>query len=400
MVFNHISTVTRVIQMTTDDKELALREFLLDIDCLEGLQPWSGKFNLFDVLKASRNEIRHSNVLAWLLNPNENHGLGDAYIRKLIQNLALNEKHHKNVFNLLLLDFYSFSVYREWKNIDILLVSKDEKLVIAIENKVGSNEHDNQLFRYKEILNREFSEYQKILIYLTPDGDRPSDNDWEILTYENIVENLEDIRDKIELLPDVSLMINNYIDTIRRDIVNDTQLIEICNKIYNKHKKALDLIYEYRIDNKKYVEEIRKTLKEFSEKGKIIYLGDGSDTYIPFYTKEMTEFLPNLTNSNGSWNDEHVYRFWLSPGEKLKVVFELGGNNVPDDTMNNMQKLINIAKQDDKRKEKFKYKRLQSYRYELDSDDSSECENISDIVKEAINNILNWEKEILQAVKN
>ena len=48
----------------TDDRELALRDFLLDIDCLDELQPWSGKVNFFDVLKASRNEIRHSNVLA------------------------------------------------------------------------------------------------------------------------------------------------------------------------------------------------------------------------------------------------------------------------------------------------------------------------------------------------
>lgn len=80
---------------------IALREFLLDIDCLEELQPWSRKFNLFDVLKVSRNEIRHSNVLAWLLNPNENHGLGDSYIRKFVQNLTLNSKHHSNIFDLL-----------------------------------------------------------------------------------------------------------------------------------------------------------------------------------------------------------------------------------------------------------------------------------------------------------
>ena len=78
----------------------------------------------------------------------------------------------------------------------------------------------------------------------------------------------------------------------------------------------------------------------------------------------------------------------------MQVVFELGGSNVPERTMNNMQKLINITKQNDKRKENFKYKRLRSYRYNLDSD----CENVSDIVKEAINNILSWEREVLQLV--
>ena len=57
-----------------------------------------------------------------------------------------------DVFHVLLMDLYSFSVMREWKNIDILLTSSDEKTVIAIENKVGSHEHSNQLNRYREIL--------------------------------------------------------------------------------------------------------------------------------------------------------------------------------------------------------------------------------------------------------
>ena len=104
--------------------EEAIQNFLLDIECLDELLPWTGKFNIFDVLKASRNEIRHSNMLSWLLNPNENHGLGDAYLRGIIQRLVENDSSGRyDVIKMLLLDMYSFSVYREWKNIDILLVS-------------------------------------------------------------------------------------------------------------------------------------------------------------------------------------------------------------------------------------------------------------------------------------
>ena len=57
---------------------------------------------------------------------------------------------------MLLLDFYSFSVLREWKNIDILLVSSEEKCVLVIENKVGSHEHGNQLDRYRGIVEKEY----------------------------------------------------------------------------------------------------------------------------------------------------------------------------------------------------------------------------------------------------
>lgn len=34
--------------------EEALKNFLLDIDCLNELQPWTGHFNLFDVLRQHR----------------------------------------------------------------------------------------------------------------------------------------------------------------------------------------------------------------------------------------------------------------------------------------------------------------------------------------------------------
>lgn len=128
--------------------EEALQNFLLDIDCLDELLPWTRRFNLFDILKISRTEIRHSNMLGWLLNPNENHGLGDALLKSILQNVVRADSSRYDVFETLLMDLYSFSVYREWKNIDLLLISNTERCAIAIENKIGSHEHDNQLARY------------------------------------------------------------------------------------------------------------------------------------------------------------------------------------------------------------------------------------------------------------
>ena len=218
--------------------EQALQNFLLDIDCLDELNQWTEKFNIFDVLKISRTEIRHSNMLAWLFDANENHGIDDRFIKKIAQQIAKNDTQGKyDVFQLLLLDFYSFSVYREWNNIDLLIVSDEEKTAFVIENKVGSNEHSNQLNRYRRICEKAYPEYNKIYLFLTPQGLPPSDADnWTVLTYNDILEALSEIMENTALLPDVSLMINNYIDVVRRDIVDDRQLIEVCNKIYNKHK--------------------------------------------------------------------------------------------------------------------------------------------------------------------
>ena len=124
--------------MEKQDQE-ALKEFLLDINCLDELQKWENHFNLFDVLKICRTEIRHSNVLSWLLNPNENHNLGDAFIKKVFQEFIKNQPNaNKEVMQLLLMDFYSFSVYREWKNIDIIKV-----IINTVDRLLGRKEGED-----------------------------------------------------------------------------------------------------------------------------------------------------------------------------------------------------------------------------------------------------------------
>ncbi len=70
-------------------------------------------------------------------------------------------------------NFTDVEVRREWQNIDILIQSTRNKLICAIENKVDSEEHSNQLWRYHQVIKKEYSDYRKILIYLTPEGDIP-----------------------------------------------------------------------------------------------------------------------------------------------------------------------------------------------------------------------------------
>ena len=378
------------------DAEKALQDFILDIDCLDALLPWTGKFNLFDVLKISRTEIRHSNVLAWLFSANENHGLGDAFIKGILQRLVENDTEGRyDVFGVLLMDFYSFTVYREWKNIDILLVSDEEKTVIAIENKVGSGEHSDQLNRYRTILENTYPDYQRILAFLTPDGDAPSDEEnWGILTYMDVIEVLEDITGRMEVVPDVSMMIRNYVETLRRDVVDDQQLKEVCNKIYEKHKKALDLIFENRVDSKSQTAAaIRSVLSEYTESGRIIYDGsDNSDSYIKFYTKEMDELLKPLEGSNSSWGNDRVYCFWMGSRDgAFRTVFELGGWNVPEEQDAIQQKIIEIEKPNDKKKKDFRYKRIYSKKFAIDEDD----ESLQSKMKTALDNMLIWQDELI-----
>lgn len=339
--------------------EEALQRFLLDIDCLDELLPWTGKFNIFDVLKISRTEIRHSNTLSWLLDPTENHGLGDAYLKNIFQRFVENDSDNRyDVFNVLLMDFYSFTVYREWKNIDILLVSSDEKCVMAIENKVGSHEHSNQLNRYREIVEKEYPNYNRIFVYLTPDGEEPSDVDnWDVLSYTDAVDVLDAVYNHAELQEDIALLIRNYIEVVRRDIVEDQQLIEICNKIYHKHQKALDLIFENKTDGGNMsVESIREAIRS---NGAVIPGRLASNRHFVFYTKRMNDYLGKVEGDNSSWGDAYSYRYWLSlREERLLGHFELGGRNLDDEVMEKQQLITSILKPGDNRGDEFKYKRL------------------------------------------
>ena len=383
------------------DDERALQEFLLDIECLDELLPWTGKFNLFDVLKVSRTEIRHSNMLAWLMDPNENHGFGGAFLKGILQRIIENDSYGKyNVFKILLSDMYSFSVYREWKNIDILLVSSEEKILVAIENKISSHEHSNQLNRYREILETDFQEYKRLYIFLTPDGEDASDvENWDVLTYTDIVELLEHLYGQIDLQQDISLLIRNYIEVVRRDIVKDQQLIDICNKIYNKHKKALDLIFEYRIDGRTQISDaIINALSKLNEEGAIIYSADWGN--LVFRTAAMDAKLPLLETPISSWGTLNCYSYWFKLREgRFYGVFELGGWNVPDDEKQTMIKIIDELKPGDKRKESFKYKRVYKTKwYDLNDVEDLEAE-AEKAVRNAVEEIINMEKKVLAKCK-
>src|SRR5690606_36735814 len=77
-------------------------------------------FNALKVLRLENHEIRHSNVLAWLLNLIDNHQLRDFVLRKLLEHLILIEENSANplmkqvekILDYSLLDCH---VYREVK---------------------------------------------------------------------------------------------------------------------------------------------------------------------------------------------------------------------------------------------------------------------------------------------
>lgn len=55
--------------MSCEDKQFEKLQNLWMSGDLEKLENFTDKFNIFNALKLDNTEIRHSNFLAWLMNP-------------------------------------------------------------------------------------------------------------------------------------------------------------------------------------------------------------------------------------------------------------------------------------------------------------------------------------------
>ena len=343
--------------------EDALQNFLFDIDCLNELSPWTGAFNMFDVLGLSRQENFHTNMLAWLFDPNENHGMGTDFLEALLNKMVEHAGETRyDRLRICSMDYASFNVYKGWENIDIVLVSNKEKMVVVIENKIGASERDQMLGRLRSQIEKDFSDYEIVFLFLSAEGIMFSDiESWDTMIYADIADLIDQVCKDRTLAPDVSLMIRNYIEIVRRDIVDEHQLMEICTKIYNKHKKALDLIFENRMDDKNMVGAIiRETLNELAASGRILFDDhQKSNTYLMFHTNDMDEYLLPLDQANSSFRTNRVYCYNIIVKDKmLYASFELGGFHATEAHKETMQKILSLHKPNEVLEEGFKFKRV------------------------------------------
>ncbi len=381
----------------TNNEEQALKNFLFEIDCLKQLDDWTDDFNLFDVLRITNLEIRHSNILSWIFDPNENHGLGDSFIKSFITKVVSKcDQNEYNPFDLLLQDFYSYQVYRESNHMDIVLVSREEKTAVIIENKIWSGESSHQLNEYLEKSKIEYKDCNRLHVFLTPDGRESSDPDnWIAFSYREIIDSLESSIKEMSLRDEVLLVIHNYIDIVRKNIMKekDQELIRICNEIYNKHKTALRLIFEnVKTDNSIEHEIICETLREFHDKKQIIF---NDYNKWQFFTPSMEEYLPALDRADSSWGTNLIYYYWFEKCEnKLIIHFEIGGWNLTDELMKRTNALIKASK---KKIDDYRYKRLYYKAVKLSQEDYEA--SLRNATKSLVKSALENEKKLLSSVK-
>ena len=259
--------------------------------------------NIFQILRITKNEIRHSNFLSWLLDPNESHKLGDIFLKRFLREVFSSEKFDQiDQIDVEGMDLSKVEIEREWKNIDILI--KLENVVVCIENKVLSKEHSNQLKRYKEIIENQFPNHDKTFVYLNPEGyDSENESEtYEPISYEFIVESLERIVSVYgeSLNEQVKNYLKDYITIIKRNLMGTDKLTELSKKIYQNHKELFDFINEHKPDLSDEMGDILKNV--IKSRGLIV--GSSSKKRVRFTTKEISELTYINKNSNGWKNGE------------------------------------------------------------------------------------------------
>ena len=295
----------------------------------------SKKSNIFEILKIKNMEIRHSNFLGWLLDPEESHNLENEFLKGFVQEGINKNKYTEITVDIDLID--SVKIEREYKDIDLLIESQN--VVFCIENKIFSNEHSDQLKKYKKIIQKEFPNKEKVFIYLTPSG-KPSQQETELylpISYSVVLEVLKHLNIK-KIDKNAQIYILDYIATLEKDILKNNELKAPLSKlhleygefikqilekrntsqskereIYKKHQEFFDYFSKNNFDPEWISLLIQKTLLKNGYK-----LGSINSKYVRFYPVELEPYIYKSKQRN-TWEHREIFIFELEIKEKNKI---------------------------------------------------------------------------------
>ncbi len=307
---------------------IEINNFLINNEKVDDIQAKLNYFNPLEIIGVENSEIKNTKILAWLLNPNENHYLGDKFLTRFLSEafkhvedkwvLDALQDHQRskigkpiNVCNIVKENLHNAIIKTEFSiqnvKIDILIELPEQKWVFIIENKLEATQQNNQLARYWEAIQTKeyYDEYNIAGIYLTIGGTDPNTDEnfnpfekgstWIGSTKNKNFKNTE--KKKIyyitnkgtddlheQKLPYVPLSHN----AVANQLVSLQKLYEssISTKIYNFIGYYVDSIQKICDSNQRIDESIRLSKELCSENYKII--------------KEIKEYVDKINNINNN----------------------------------------------------------------------------------------------------
>ena len=242
-------------------------------------------FNIFSILRNEYDEVNlHSKFIVELL---KNKNYGKKFIEIFLEKLEIQVFNYENV--------YVFSEYSKGINgrIDILLeFSKGkEKKAIIIENKIYAEDQIGQLNRYYySMINKNYSNDELEIVYLTLDGSEPNEESTKGLTKEekekiiiisykeNIIGWIDDCIKEVAEVPIIRETLIQYRSILKkitgkeeRKLINEIEKLVLSNNEYLKMiYKIDDVLREIKIDLQfKFWKKLEEKLNEIAIKKKM-----------------------------------------------------------------------------------------------------------------------------------
>ncbi len=219
------------------------------------------ELDLFHVLGVAHSELHHSRFLAWLLDPQQTHELGDYFLRSFLTQTCANAQKaglpYITPSQIDTIDWSGTEVLLERDRIDIRVLNRDARFACAIENKIWAEEGigengKSQLTWYRKTLERRFPNFARHYVFLSPSGmcsKKPKERKyWTPENYTTILQLVEQTMDhKREAMGrDVASFLRQYAETLRRNkiVPESTEIAKRAREIYLKHREAIELIYQ------------------------------------------------------------------------------------------------------------------------------------------------------------
>lgn len=385
-----------------------LLEFYSD-RTLHELQGKLNTFNPFEVLRIKDHEIRHTNTLAWLFDPYENHGFDDFLLKQFILRILSSretEELEGLIAQTIRVNGLQARCYREYRtekgrSIDLLIVIENLDLILLIENKIKAKEHGDQLASYLDSIQKKYSpnntkkEYTIIPIFLTLDGDEPSHPSYSSVSYESIIELIKDsLTINSGILPEQKIFIDSYISILEGIVGQGNQeLIKVAEEIYAVHRKAIEFIIQNTVQD-----TFTHAFSQFTEQGEKHTIKTSRSTYNAFTTAAL-ERIENIQVDR--WfvenKDKPICILFMRRNEnRIGIVIEVGPVSDRDIRNELLNKLEDAGFRFSKnaRNQKTRYTRIYSHYKDFKSLDSAEeiCEAMNTLYAESLEKITKTEK--------
>lgn len=237
---------------TTED----LEALFVNNPLLAQIESHLGRFNPIRVMRMERMEIRHSAILAWLLDPAESHGLEDKFLKAFLGEALRGQSvlGAPSALDVARADLRDTVIRREWQHIDVFIHSASNGWGFVIENKYDSRQHEGQLSKYLDRVRAGLgSEADQIIvrgIFLTLNYEEPADARYAPINYEMICRLLPRfVQQETHLLTaEVRTFLRHYIEILEEEVGMSTEQSEmekLAKQLYRDHKKVLEFVMEH-----------------------------------------------------------------------------------------------------------------------------------------------------------